>query len=138
MTTEAFMKRGLERQELLKSLMWDLLAEEERREDPTFLFGVGKVLWEYLQQRRRNSPRHESLGVAEEVSFCADVALEKIRAFGRSKVEDDDLVAELFRKVAESATLHFFTELQREEFFNPTLIFHAPSAMVKVSIKKGP
>lgn len=134
MTTEAFTKRGLERQELLEGLFRDLLSEEARRDESTFLFGVADVISKYLQQRRHNSPRHVLCGVDESVSFCAGLALERIRTFSRSQMEDDALVAELLRKVVESETIHFLVELQREESSDPERIFHEPSAMAEVPI----
>jgi hypothetical protein len=133
--TEAFMKRGMERQQLLGGLMRDLLMEEERREDPTFLFEVGDVISEYLRQRRHNSPRHASREISEDISFCAGLILERIRVFSRSQVEDDALVAEMFRKIVESETIRFLVELQKKEFSDPRLIFHAPSAMAEVPIE---
>ncbi len=112
MTTGTVTQRGLERQELLRGLLAEVLEEEGVRNDSTFLFKLERAMSEYLQQRTCNSPRHE---FAEETSFVTSRILPRISKFSRSLEEDDALVAELLERIVHSATSRFRSKLQKFE-----------------------
>jgi|SRR3989344_427342 len=131
MTTEAFTKRGMERQNLIDHFMRVAHEEEERRDDPTFLFMLVLAISEYLQRRRLNSPPRS---ITQEDGFLAGRFLIPIGIFSRSRREEDALLAKLLEQIVRSAVLHFHSQLQQEESYDPETIFRAPSAMTEMPI----
>ena len=129
--TQAWMKRSSERQALFESLMRQVYDADEEKNDPHFLFRFAKTGLSYLQQRRRNIPRHD-MQDTEELFYKFRT---QITEFARSPAEEDEMVAQLTVKVLEAALQHFHSELSKDESEHPEIIFHAPTATSEVPLE---
>jgi len=131
--SEAWMKRGWERQQLIKEMMSSSYRKQDDIGDVAYHLGVALAVIEYLKRRQRGE-ENPKVRFSKEESHCElffGGALERISQFARSEVERDALLVQFLKKMINTGVSRFRGELSREEIMEPEKIFHAPSAMAE-------
>jgi hypothetical protein len=140
--TEAWVKRGAERQELLRELMQKVHNIEEAApgenmhggERIEFELDLIQAIAANLKQKvhPQDLPAVDT-DIASSFFFRDDI-LSRVRGFSRAEEESDWLFLELMNKLMESVGFYFHNRLMKLEHSNPQQIFRAPSAMAEVPL----
>ncbi len=137
---EAWMVRNLERQKLLEELMSEVYRYDDKNQRDRvcnasmqlvdviikFLYSVKSALADNNTWR----------GETEAHKLFENSFLPKIVSFARSELELYFLLAELSKKILNSALTPIRSALMHIEIIDPQLIFHAPSAMSPMKLPK--
>jgi len=125
---EAWRQREIERNKLLDELMRMFFILEEKEER---LIGLGfcEVLIKYLEFKQTGVLGLEKRDESTRLFFNG--MLPKIKSFGRAPEEVDFIIAELLKKILNSALMPFYSAKTSLEIRNPKLIFGADSAMTQ-------
>ena len=125
---EAWRQRDIERNKLLDELMGMFFRLEEKEEK---LIGLGfcEVLIKYLESKQTGVLGLEKRDESTKLFFNG--MLPKIKSFGRAPEETDFIIAQLLKKLLNSALTPFYSALTGLEISNPKLIFGADSAMTQ-------
>ncbi len=139
--TEAWAKRGSERQELLQELMQEVYKAEEEggnkimggEERIGFELDLIQVIAAHLKQRIDPQDRPDDVDRFASSFFFRDDLLPRVTEFSRAEEENKWLLFELMEKLEKSVGSYIQGKLLRLEQSNPQQIFQAPSAMTEVS-----
>lgn len=143
MATEAWVKRGAERQELLRELMQKVYGVEEgtggkesmgEEKRIWFKFDLIQVIAERLKQRVDPRDRQNDIDRFTSSFFFRDEILRRVEEFSRAEEETNQFLCELMERLQKSIMSQFQGELSKLEFYDPQRIFHAPSAMTEVPL----
>ena len=142
--TEAWAKRGFERQELLEKLMQmvynvegrttssdESMGEEERIE---FELDLIQVLAAYLKQKVYPQDRPDDIDRFAASFFFRDEILSQVKEFSRAEEENEWLLLLLMGKLKESVDSYLHGKLAKLEYSDPQRIFQAPNAMTEVPL----
>ena len=104
--------RRLKRQALLERLIRQVHEEDERKEDPHFLFRLAGTGSSYLQQRRWNVPHYYG---TQDTEKLFDEFRQQIAEFADSQAEEDEMIAQFTVMVMQAAFQYFHIALSEEE-----------------------
>jgi len=84
---------------LTSSILGKIADEQEQRNDPTFVFKLERTVSVHLQQRRHNSPRHNT---PEEQDFFLGEILDPIQKLSMHQEDEDGFLENLWLKLVQS------------------------------------
>ena len=139
---EAWRVRESQRQELFEDLKRRAFEKEEEEDGSHcfFLLLLSAAIARHLIMVKQ---RGSALNIIifpwlfpESVSrFLTQEVLPKVKEFSRTETEADALLAKFLGEILQSGLNPFHAALMREEISNPQKIFHASSAMTKMSLE---
>lgn len=130
--TEAWMRRGAERQDLLEKIKRDVLDEQaETHQYERSKFAFNAALLEYLSEQNGNGPPTQAADTPER-RYLRERVLPAIAKFARTPIEARALVAELYLWHCETIAKRFKAELQSEGARDPEKVFGGRRAMDEV------
>lgn len=129
--TEAWVKRSIERQDLLGILKRAVMEEEEETHNRLpYQFAMCRAIMQYLAERDDVEPGSNTEMVARQ--FFLTKVLPAIEEFARTPEEKMALVTELFKWECESISRHFEQPLRTQEAIEPEKVFDGHQTMDEV------